>query len=141
MPVLTVGANTYLYERVHSFPDVVDFGTWRAAAVGGATMTLMIHQEGGSGFKAQLSSDVPGLSFKSERGPKGDQYQVEITLVSRKSARWSDEGFHRHRYQRLGISKDHCAGQRTNRGPLKPQESSREKLTSVALLSRAHARN
>lgn len=84
MPVLTVGANTYLYERVHSFPDVVDFGTWRAAALGGATMTLMIHQEGGSGFKAQLSSDVPGLSFKSERGPKGDQYQVEITLVSEK---------------------------------------------------------
>ena len=32
----------------------------------------------------QLSSDVPGLSLKSERGPKGDQYQVEITLVSEK---------------------------------------------------------
>jgi len=84
MPVLKVGANTYLYERVHSFPDVVDFGTWRAAEVGGATMTLMIHQEGGSGFRAQLSTDVPGLNLKSERGPKGDQYQVEITLVSDK---------------------------------------------------------
>ncbi len=26
MPVLKVAANTYLYERVHAFPDVVDFG-------------------------------------------------------------------------------------------------------------------
>jgi hypothetical protein len=22
---------TYLYDRVHAFPDAVDFGTWRAA--------------------------------------------------------------------------------------------------------------
>src|SRR3989454_12763025 len=28
MPVLKVGANTYLYEKVHTFPDVVEFGTW-----------------------------------------------------------------------------------------------------------------
>ncbi len=53
MPVLKVGANTYLYERVHAFPDVVDFGTWRAAEVGGATVTLMIHQEGGSDFEVR----------------------------------------------------------------------------------------
>jgi len=84
MPVLKVGANTYLYERVHAFPDVVDLGTWRAAEAGGAAMTMMIHQEGGSDFKAQLSSDVPGLSLKAERGLKGDRYQVEITLVSEK---------------------------------------------------------
>ncbi len=84
MPVLKVDANTYLYERVHAFPDVVDFGTWRAAESGGAAITMMIHQEGGSGFKAQLSSDVPGLNLKPERGPKGDRYQVEITLVSEK---------------------------------------------------------
>jgi Protein of unknown function (DUF1573) len=84
MPVLQVGANTYLYERMHTFPDVVDFGTWRVAEAGGATMTLMIHQEGGWDFKVQLSTDIPGLSLKSERGPKGDRYQVEITLVPEK---------------------------------------------------------
>jgi hypothetical protein len=84
MPLLKVGANTYLYERVHAFPDVVDFGTWRAAEASGAAVTLMIHQEGGSDFKAQLSSDVPGLGLKAERGPKKDRYQVEITLVSEK---------------------------------------------------------
>jgi hypothetical protein len=84
MPVLKVGANTYLYERVHAFPDVVDLGTWRAAEAGGAAITMMIHEEGGADFKAELSSDVPGLSLKAGRGPKGDRYQVEITLVSEK---------------------------------------------------------
>jgi len=84
VPVLKVGANTYLYERVHAFPDVVDFGTWRVAEAGGAAITMMIHQEGGLDFKTQLSTDVPGLSLKAERGSKRDQYQVEITLVSEK---------------------------------------------------------
>ena len=44
----------------------------------------MIHQEGGTDFKARLSTDIPGLSLKSERGPKGDRYQVEINLVPEK---------------------------------------------------------
>jgi len=83
-PILKVGANTYLYERVHAFPDAVDFGTWRVGEAGGAAITMMIHQEGGSDFKAQLSSDVPGLNLRAERGPKKDRYQVEITLASDK---------------------------------------------------------
>jgi len=85
LPVPNVDATRYLYERVHTFPDVVDFGTWRAAEAGGAAMTLMIHQEGGSGFRVQLSSDVPGLSLKWERGPKGDRYQAEISLIFEKT--------------------------------------------------------
>lgn len=84
VPTLKVGANTYLYERVHTFPDVVEFGTMHSADAGRAEVTLMIHQEGGTDFKVQLSSDVPGLSLKSERGPKGDRYQVEITLIPEK---------------------------------------------------------
>jgi hypothetical protein len=82
MPVLEVGANTYLYERVHTFPDVVDFGTLRTGDAGQVAVILMIHQESGTDFKVHLSSDVPGLSLKSERGPKGDRYQVEIRLIS-----------------------------------------------------------
>jgi hypothetical protein len=82
MPVLEVRANTYLYERVHVFPDVVDFGTLPRGDAGRATVILMIHQEGGTDFKTQLSTDIPGLSLKSERGLKGDRYQVEISLVS-----------------------------------------------------------
>jgi hypothetical protein len=84
MPLLKVGANTYLFEKVHAFPDVLDFGAWRASEAGAATMTLMIHQEGGSDFRVQLSSDIPGLTLKSERGPKGDRYQVEVTLAPEK---------------------------------------------------------
>src|SRR5260370_304504 len=80
MPVLKVGANTYLYERVHTFPDVIDFGRLRVGEAGQAAVILMIHQEGGTDFKVQLSTDVPSLSLKSERGPKGDQYQAEDTL-------------------------------------------------------------
>jgi hypothetical protein len=80
MPVLEVGANTYLYERVHTFPDVVDFGTWHVGDSGHAGVILMIHQEGGTDFKVQLSTDVPGLSLKSERGPQGDRYQAEVSL-------------------------------------------------------------
>jgi len=80
MPVLNVGANTYLYERVHAFPDVVDFGKLRAGDAGSAAITLMIHQEGGTDFKVHLRTDIPGLSLKSVRAPKGNQYQVEATL-------------------------------------------------------------
>jgi len=80
MPVLKVDANTYLYERVHTFPDVIDFGRLRVGEAGQAAVILMIHQEGGTDFKVQLSTDVPSLSLKSERGPKGDQYQAEVTL-------------------------------------------------------------
>ena len=81
MPMLKVGANTYLYERVHAFPDFVDFGTLPLSDAGRAGVVLMIHQEGGTDFRVQLSSDVPGLNLKSERGPKGDRYQVEISLI------------------------------------------------------------
>jgi hypothetical protein len=84
MPVLNVGANTYLYERVHAFPDAVDFGTLHAGDRDPASVVLMIHQEGGTDFKVQLSTDVPGLRLKAERGPKGDRYQVELNLVSEK---------------------------------------------------------
>ncbi len=85
MPVLNVDANTYLYERVHTFPDVVDFGSLRVGDAGQAVLNLMIHQEGGSNFKVQLSTDVPGLSLKWERGPKGDRYQAEISLIFEKT--------------------------------------------------------
>jgi hypothetical protein len=84
MPVLKVAANTYLYERVHTFPEVVDFGKLPAGDAGRATVILMIHQEGGTDFKVNLSTNIPGLSLKPERGPKGDRYQVEISLTSEK---------------------------------------------------------
>ena len=81
MPLIKVGANTYLYEKVHAFPDAVEFGRLRASDVASTAMTMMIHQEGGTDFQARLSSDIPGLSFKLVRGANGNSYQVEIILV------------------------------------------------------------
>jgi len=83
MPVLKVAANTYLYERVHAFPEVVDFGILGTREQNPTPVVLMIHQEGGTDFKAHLSTDVPGLRFEAERGPKGDRYQVELNLAEK----------------------------------------------------------
>ena len=80
VPVLNVTANTYLYERVHAFPDVVDLGSWRLGDADSGTAILMIYEEDGKDFEARVSTDIPGLSLKSERGPAGDRYQTEVTL-------------------------------------------------------------
>jgi hypothetical protein len=42
--------------------------------------TLMIYQEEGSDFRATLTTDLPTLNLKLERGPKGDRYQATISL-------------------------------------------------------------
>ena len=84
MPVLRVAANTYLFERVRTFPDILDLGTLRAGDVGRVALTLMVYREGGSNFHARLSTDVAGLNLKWEQGPKGDRYQTTITLIPEK---------------------------------------------------------
>ena len=83
MPSLQIEANTYLFERVHTFPEVVAFGTLRPTDTTEPDLTLMIYQEGGSDFLVKLSTDVPGLSLKCERGPKGDRYQASVALNPR----------------------------------------------------------
>jgi hypothetical protein len=83
-----VPANTYLHERVYTFPDEVDLGALRYEDVQrnpgllqAAGQTLMIYQEGGSDFQVNLKTDLPALNLKWERGPKGDRYQVTATLM------------------------------------------------------------
>ena len=78
-PTLKVAANTYLFERVRTFPDVVDFGTVRANDPG--PQTLMIYQADGSDFQVKVSTDAPALQLNSERGPKKDRYQVTVSLI------------------------------------------------------------
>jgi uncharacterized protein DUF1573 len=85
MPELKISANTYLYERVHAFPEVLDFGMLGTSEQNLPPVVLMIHQEGGTDFQAQLSTDIPGLRLKTERGPKRDRYQVELSLVPEKN--------------------------------------------------------
>jgi hypothetical protein len=84
IPVLKIDANTYLYERVRTFPDMVDLGTLRVDDTARGALTMMVYQEGGSDFQAKLSTDIPGLRLKWERGPKGDRYQATITFFSDK---------------------------------------------------------
>jgi len=79
-PTLKVAANTYLFERVRTFPDVVDFGTVHANDPGHTPQTLMIYQAGGSDFQVKVSTD-PALLLKSERGPSGDRYQITVSLI------------------------------------------------------------
>jgi hypothetical protein len=88
VPVLEVPANTYLHERVYTFPDEVDLGALRIEDVQRnpgllqlTAQTLMIYQEGGSDFQVKLKTDLPGLDLKWERGPKGDRYQITATLI------------------------------------------------------------
>ena len=91
MPVVRVAANTYLHERVYTFPDQIDMGTLRIGDVQRhpellqtAAQTLMIYQEGGSDFQVSIKTDLPDLDLKLERGRKGDRYQVTIRLLPEK---------------------------------------------------------
>jgi hypothetical protein len=86
-PTLEIIANTFLHERIYTFPDSVDLGAIPISQIrknpdllSVLAQTLMVYQEGGSDFRATLRTDLPGLKLKWERGPKGDRYQTTITL-------------------------------------------------------------
>lgn len=90
-PLLTIPANTYLHERVYTFPDAVDLGTLPIDAIRRnpklleqAAQTLMIYQVDGSDFKVQLRTDMAACELRAEPGPKGDRYQVTVTLIADK---------------------------------------------------------
>jgi hypothetical protein len=80
IPTLMIDANTYLYNRVHMFPEVLDFGTVRLSDTEPETLTLMIYEESSSDFQVSLSSDLQAVRLHYERGPHGDRYQATISL-------------------------------------------------------------
>ena len=86
-PTLEIIANTFLHERVYTFPDSIDLGAIPISQIrknpGLLSMlaqTLMVYQEGGSDFRATVRADLPELKLKWERGPKGDRYQTTIAF-------------------------------------------------------------
>ena len=86
-PTLEITANTFLHERVYTFPDAVGLGAIPLSQLrknpnllSTLAQTLMVYQEGGSDFRATLGTNLPGLQLKWERGPKGDRYQATIAL-------------------------------------------------------------
>jgi hypothetical protein len=86
-PTIIVAANTYLRERVYTFPDAVDLGTVRLTDIDRdpnllprLAQTLMVYQFGGSDFSVSVRSDLPELELSSERGPQHDRFQNTVRL-------------------------------------------------------------
>lgn len=87
MPVFQIPANTYVRERVYTFPDAVDLGALPISAIRKnprlltqTAQTLMIYRKETKGFEAKATSDVPAVSIRSEQGPAGDRWQFTLTL-------------------------------------------------------------
>ena len=90
-PFLQVRANTILNERVHSFPDGVDFGEIRGGflkahpeEVEGTTQRIMVYQEGGKNFQISAATDVPFLSATIHQAQLKDRFEVRLILVPEK---------------------------------------------------------
>jgi hypothetical protein len=86
-PVFQITANTLIFERVHTFPDEIDFGTIdaeraRADQARGRvpTQTLMVYQDGGTNFQVTAKTDLPFLDVDVEPAKTGHQVQVSLKL-------------------------------------------------------------
>jgi hypothetical protein len=86
-PVLLVAANTFIHERVHTFPEDLDFGTMDVTQVKtndavrkALTQVLMVYQEGGTNFQVSAKTDLPFLTINSEASATGKQVQLDVAL-------------------------------------------------------------
>jgi hypothetical protein len=79
-PVLKIGANTYLRERVYAFPEEVDFGTVTARAAGALEHTVIVRSVEATGFHIRTASDIPFLTLRSERVSEADGYQLTVGI-------------------------------------------------------------
>jgi hypothetical protein len=86
-PVLLIGASTFIYERVHTFPEDLDFGTMDSAQVRTnealrktLTQVLMVYQDGGTNFQVTARTDLPFLTTLAEPSASGKQVQIEVAL-------------------------------------------------------------
>lgn len=87
VPTLSIPAHTLLRERVYTFPDTVELGALPLSVVRAqpdmlrqSAQTLMVYQAGGRDFRISATTDVEGLSIRSERGAAGDRHQLTIAL-------------------------------------------------------------
>jgi hypothetical protein len=86
-PAFQITANTLIFERVHTFPEEVDFGIIdaeraRADQLRGRmpTQVLMVYQEGGTNFQVTAKTDLPFAQIDTQPAKSGKQVQVEIRL-------------------------------------------------------------
>jgi len=87
-PFLEVRANTNLNERVHVFPDSIDFGTINASflkahmqAPEELSQRLMVYQEGGTSFRIAAEVDIPFLRISTSQADLKDRYEIRLTPV------------------------------------------------------------
>lgn len=90
-PIIYVGVNANVRERVYTFPESVDFGRLRmselrsgTAGQAGAVQTLMVYQTGGKNFGLKASASLRGMGLAAERGPQGDRVQITASLIANK---------------------------------------------------------
>ncbi len=86
-PVFRIPVNTFVREKVRTFPESVFMGRYPLSEIQGnptlakqRAQILMIYGEGTTQFQITVSSDVPYLKISSERGPKGDRYENTIWI-------------------------------------------------------------
>ncbi len=86
-PVFRIPVNTYVREKVRTFPESVFMGRYPLSEILGnpalakqRAQILMVYRDGTTDFQITLSSDVPYLKISSERGPKGDRYENTIWI-------------------------------------------------------------
>jgi len=99
-PFLEVGANTNLNERVHAFPDSVDFGTIstsslkaRMQAPEELAVSLMVYQDGGKDFHVAAETNVPFLRISTSQANLKDRYEIRLTPVPEKLRSGTVDGF------------------------------------------------
>ncbi len=90
LPFLKLMVNTFITEKIYTFPEAVDMGELPLKAVTNQeasdklAQTLMIYNTGASNFEISASSDLETISFPFERGPKGDRYQFTVKFIPEK---------------------------------------------------------
>jgi Protein of unknown function (DUF1573) len=90
-PFLEVRANTNLNERVHAFPDSVDYGAISTASLKARmqapeelAVSLMVYQDGGKDLRIAAETDVPFLKISTSQANLKDRYEIRLTLVPEK---------------------------------------------------------
>lgn len=98
-PFLRIQANTYIKERVYTFPDALDFGTIQPYALKSKPnmipflhQTLMVYQVGGKDFQVSVSTDIPFLQLAPAASSMGDRYQIAVRVVPEKLQRGNYNG-------------------------------------------------
>lgn len=88
---MTLTANTWIRERVYTFPERVDMSrlplslTKDQKIVDALTQRLMVYRKGSDDFEITVSTDLDNIQIHSERLPEGDRYQLMIRYLPDKT--------------------------------------------------------